>query len=140
AGVLRRARRPRRRGGSFDLPAVSGRRGRDRGHELVERALGELGQYAEGVHALAAPAPVVLADLPAALRAFYGRSDGADLFQGSLVILPAVAVKPAGGRARIGELDGDDLLIDLATGAVWRREKDSDELVEEGSAFDRFLC
>jgi tetratricopeptide (TPR) repeat protein len=107
--------------------------------DLLERAFGELARYAEGVHQLGGPAPVVNSDLPAELRAFYQRADGADLFFGSLVIVPAVAARASGGRAHIGELDGDDLEIDLATGAVWRREKDSGELIEEATAFDRLL-
>jgi hypothetical protein len=107
--------------------------------DLLARALAELATYAEGVHQLEPGGHLALADLPAALRTFYRHADGAELFHGAIVLAPAAGVRIADGRARIGELEGDDLLIDVATGAIWRAEDETGELLEEATSFDRFL-
>jgi tetratricopeptide (TPR) repeat protein len=119
--VSRRPRGP----GELDEPAV--------------RLSAALDQYADGVHRLGEPAAALDADLPAGLRAVYQRFDGADLFQDGLVLHPVARWQRDGGRARVGELGGDALWVDLETGVLWRVEEDTGEWLVEGTCLDRWL-
>jgi len=98
-----------------------------------------LERYADGVHRLGEPAAVLDADLPPSLAAVYHRFDGADLFQDALILHPVARWTRQGGRVRVGEMGGDELWIDLATGALWRAEEDTGEHLPEGSRLDRWL-
>ena len=97
-----------------------------------------LSSHAEGIHRLGEPAPVLDSALPAALAAVYRCFDGGELFHETLVIKPAGDVARVDGRYLVGEALGDDLQVD-ASGHLWILEKDSGEIIEEGSAFDRWL-
>jgi tetratricopeptide (TPR) repeat protein len=107
--------------------------------DAVERLRAALDQYAEGVHRLGEPATALDADLPPELTAVYRAFDGADLFHEALTLHPSTSWKMDGGRVRVGEMGGDALWVDLATGAVWRLEEDSGEWLCEGTQFDRWL-
>jgi tetratricopeptide (TPR) repeat protein len=107
--------------------------------ETVERLRGALAEYADGVHRLGGPAAALDADLPPALAAVYRAFDGADFFHEALTLLPVSDWQRDGGRVRVGEMGGDALWVDLATGEVWRLEEDSGEWLCEGTQFDRWL-
>ncbi|HUH04974.1 MAG TPA: hypothetical protein VML75_23415, partial [Kofleriaceae bacterium] len=107
--------------------------------DVVSRIVERLGRYAEGVHRLNRPAPVVDVSLPRVLVELYRGFDGGELFHETMLVRPSVEVRR--GEAKrwlMGELDGDELYVD-DRGAVWRLEKDSAEWLEEGSGLERWL-
>jgi tetratricopeptide (TPR) repeat protein len=108
-------------------------------HETVERLRAALGRYADGVHRLGDPAPALDADLPPALVGVYRAFDGAELFHDALSLYPTAGWKRDGGRVQVGELGGDALWVELATGALWRLEEDTGEWLSEGTRLDRWL-
>jgi tetratricopeptide (TPR) repeat protein len=107
--------------------------------EVVERLRAALDRYADGVHTLGEPATALDADLPPALAEVYRVFDGADLFHEALILYPASGWTRDGERLRVGEMGGDALWVDVATGAVWRLEEDTGEWLAEGTRFDRWL-
>lgn len=121
---------------------MSGKRRRHAEVEQEERArrIRELlDSYPAGVHRLGGRAFVLDSELPAGLAAVYRELDGAELFHETCTLSPAARFERSGDLWRIGELAGDDLLVDRS-GSVWRREEDTGELLEEGTAFDRWLA
>jgi len=107
--------------------------------DVLARVREVLDRAPDGMHALADPRAVLDAELPAALAETYRRFDGADLYQGMLTIRPSHEVEKRDGRYAVGEESGDEIFVDAADGSVWRLEKDSGDLVPEGSSFDRWL-
>lgn len=122
------------------MASDGGKRSRPDPAETAARLRDHLQRAPEGLHRLGDPAVVLDTALPAALADIYRAFDGGDLYHESLVLIPSreVARDPHTGRWHIGEVHGDDLQVDPA-GAVWRREIDTDEWLEEGSRFDRWL-
>jgi tetratricopeptide (TPR) repeat protein len=98
-----------------------------------------LSRYPDGLHRLGEPAYILDTALPGPLSAVYQELDGGELFHGSLALVPSAEIERTDDGLRIGEVDGDDLYVDPNSGAVRRLEKDSGELVPEGSRFDRWL-
>jgi tetratricopeptide (TPR) repeat protein len=113
--------------------------GPDQDAAAVARLRAALDRYAEGVHRLGEPAVALDADLPPALAGVYREFDGADLFHEALILYPSAGWKRERGRMQVGEMGGDALWVDLATGAVWRVEEDTGEWLGEGTQFDRWL-
>ncbi len=97
-----------------------------------------LSSHAEGIHRLGEPALVLDSALPVALAAVYRCFDGGELFHETLVLESAGNLTQVEGRYQVGEAAGDDLQVD-DSGHLWILEKDSGELSEEASAFDRWL-
>lgn len=120
--------------------ASGGKRNRPAPAEVAARLRTELGRAPAGLHDLGEPATVLDTALPDALAAVYRSFDGATLYHESLVLVPSreLSRDPATGRFRLGEVDGDDLELDVQ-GGVWRRESDTEEWLEEGSRVDRWL-
>jgi tetratricopeptide (TPR) repeat protein len=120
--------------------ASGGKRNRPAPAEVAARLRSELARAPAGLHDLGEPATVLDTALPAALAAVYRAFDGATLYHEALILSPSrdLARAPETGRWKLGEVDGDDLEID-AGGAVWRRETDTEEWLEEGSRVDRWL-
>lgn len=115
------------------------RRSQGPSEEAVQRLCSALDQYAEGVHQLGDPASALDADLPAGLAAVYREFDGADLFHEALILYPTPSWKRDGEHVLVGEMGGDALWVELASGAVWRVEEDTGEWLCEGTRFDRWL-
>jgi hypothetical protein len=107
--------------------------------EAVQRLRSVLEGYAEGVHQLGEPAAALDADLPAGLVAVYREFDGADLFHEALILYPTPSWKRDGEHVMVGEMGGDALWVELASGAVWRVEEDTGEWLCEGTQLDRWL-
>jgi len=95
--------------------------------------------YGEGVHRLAGPAYVLDTELPVGLAEVYRSWNGLELFHESLILWPANKVRRNGDYFAVGEVNGDDLMV-AVDGKVWRRDADSEELLCDGSAFDRWLA
>ncbi len=106
---------------------------------VLARVCAALERDPAGMHQLEKPCPVLDTALPAALAETYRSFDGAELYQGMLIIRPSRELELEDGRYAVGEVGGDDLFVDPADGSVWRLEKDSGDLLPEGSAFDRWL-
>ncbi len=106
--------------------------------ELLRQIRVRLEGYPAGVHRLACPCFVLDAELPAAVADVLRCFDGVDLFQETLVLAASRDVTRVDGRYLVGVVSGDDLLVDR-DGRVWTLEKDTDELLAEGSNFVRWL-
>lgn len=124
---------------------------RDEQPRSLEKVMEVAGELPPGMSRLGEPAFLLDTGWPDALTEAYLCFDGAELFHEDLVLLPASRVKPVrrddpGATAeergathyRVGEIEGDELLVD-DRGRVWRREEDSGEWLPEGSRFDRWL-
>lgn len=122
--------------------AQKGPRGQGLAQELAERAAwvaARLREYSAGVHEMGTPAVVLDSSLPASLEAVYREFDGGDFFHQSLVIFPAGQLSGSDDRILVGEYAGDDIYVD-AEGRVFRLEQDTEELLPEGTRFDRWLA
>ncbi len=125
--------------------------GREEPGSPLDRLVATLGSAATGMHWLGAPAILLDAAWPQALAEVYRRFDGAELFLGTLTLMPAPQVQterrsdPGATAAerdstyyRVGQLEGDDLYVDDG-GQVWRLEEDTGEWLAEGGRLDRWL-
>jgi len=98
-----------------------------------------LQRFAAGVHRLGQPAGIdAAAHLPVALGTFYLQHDGAELFHETMRLRSAADVERVEERWRVGEIDGDDILVD-DDGCVWRLEAETGDLLQEGTRFDRWI-
>jgi tetratricopeptide (TPR) repeat protein len=125
--------------------------GREEGGSPLDRLVATIESAAAGMHWLGSPAILLDAAWPQALAEVYRRFDGAELFLGTLTLMPATQVQTErrddpGATAeersttyyRVGQLEGDDLYVD-DHGQVWRLEEDTGEWLAEGSRLDRWL-
>lgn len=125
--------------------------GREEGGSPLDRLVAAIESAATGMHWRGAPAILLDAAWPQALAEVYRRFDGAELFLGTLTLMPATQVQTErrddpGATAeergatyyRVGQLEGDDLYVDDG-GQVWRLEEDTGEWLAEGSRLDRWL-
>lgn len=119
-----------------------GSRGAAIDNELAERAewiSARLAEYGDGVHRLGEPAVVLDSALPASVDTICREFDGAELFHESLVLYSGSRLQIDEGRFHVGEYAGDDVYV-AKDGSVWRLEKDTGELLPEGTRFDRWLA
>lgn len=119
-----------------------GPRGQGLAQELAERAswiAERLYEYRAGVHKIGKPAVVLDSALPPSLEAVYREFDGGELFHESLVLFPSGELSGSDARLLVGEYAGDDIYVD-PNGRVFRLEQDTDELLPEGTRFDRWLA
>jgi tetratricopeptide (TPR) repeat protein len=119
-----------------------GSRGAAIDNELAERAewISErLAEYGDGVHRLGQPAVVLDSALPLSIDTVCREFDGAELFHESVVLFAGSRLQKEEGRYHVGEYAGDDIYVD-EEGRVWRLEKDTGELLPEGTRFDRWLA
>ncbi len=118
-----------------------GTRGQGIANELAERAewiSARLREYSDGVHSMGTPAVVLDSALPASLEAVYREFDGGDFFHENLVLFPAAELSGSEARLLVGVYAGDEIYVD-PQGRVFRLEQDTDELLPEGTRFDRWL-
>jgi tetratricopeptide (TPR) repeat protein len=111
----------------------------DNSPSSLDRVFERLDAAPAGLHDVAAPAAVLPSGLPEALIDFYARCDGARLFLDSVELSPSAEVEPRDERWAFGTLEGEDLLID-ARGRIWRTDDSLDDLVCEGTRFDRWFA
>ncbi len=107
--------------------------------ERVEWISEQLDEYSVGIHRLGQPAMLLDSELPAAVEAVYREFNGAELFHESLFLFPSTRVSRANGMFLVAECGGDDIFVD-ARGAVWRQDTETEELLPEGTRFDRWLA
>ena len=120
-----------------------GARGREQRDETeifdrIERLCARLEADPAGLHQLNSPRPLVHGKMPFALEAVYQRFNGGEFFHGALCIRPLSEIGGQDGFINVGEHQGLEILVD-SEGRVWRFDEDCDELVCEGSRFDRWL-
>ena len=108
--------------------------------DTADRIRDVLGRFAAGVHRLGEPAHLLVADIPDGAAEVYRTFDGAELFHETLVLYPSRDVREEDGLLHVGEVAGDELYVAADTGAVWRLESDTGELVEDGTSLDRWLA
>lgn len=119
-----------------------GSRGAAIDNELAERAewiSARLAEYGDGVHRMGEPAVVLDSALPTSVDTICREFDGAELFHETLVIFAGSKMQPSDGRFHVGEYSGDDIYVST-DGRVWRLERDTAELLPEGTRFDRWLA
>jgi tetratricopeptide (TPR) repeat protein len=111
-------------------------------HDIVARAewiSARLDEYVDGVHVLGEPALLLDSALHPSVDAVYREFDSAELFHEAVLLRKASAFERRDGLLAVGEINGDELLVD-AEGRVWRKDQDLGELVWEGTRFDRWLA
>ncbi len=111
-------------------------------HELAERAewISErLAEYGEGVHRLGEPALLLDSELPVAVASICREFNGAELFHEGLILFAVAAIHKQDTLFVVAVAGGDEIMVD-AKGVVWRLENDTEELVPEGTRFDRWLA
>lgn len=119
-----------------------GSRARRDEHEIAERAewiTKKLGEYGAGIHRLGNPAMMLDLELPEGVRAICREFDGAELFHESIRLRSAREIRKAEEGFQVGEVFGDEVFVD-ESGAVWRFDRDVEELLLEGTSFDRWLA
>ncbi len=119
-----------------------GSRGASIDKELAERAewiSARLADYGDGVHRLGDPAVVLDSALPASVDTMCREFDGAELFHETIILLPGSRMQMVDDLLHVGECAGDEIYV-ARDGSVWRLEKDTSELLPEGTRFDRWLA
>ena len=119
-----------------------GSRGASIDKELADRAewiTAQLAEYGDGVHRLGDPAVVLDSALPASVDTMCREFDGAELFHETIILLPGSRMEMEDGLLRVGECAGDNIYV-AQDGSVWRLERDTSELLPEGTRFDRWLA
>lgn len=119
-----------------------GSRGASIDKELAERAewiSARLAEYGDGVHRLGEPAVVLDSVLPTSVDTMCREFDGAELFHESIVLFAGSRMQRKDELLQVGECGGDDIFV-AEDGSVWRFEKDTAELLPEGTRFDRWLA
>ena len=107
---------------------------------IVDRIVGALERWPDGMHDLGEPRVDVPLDWPAAVIDVYLAFDGGRLFGDSLT-LTEIAQAPGwddAGRLPIIDWLGEALTVDR-DGKVWRDDPETGEPVCDGSRFDRWL-
>ncbi len=119
-----------------------GSRAGNSGREIAERAewiFEKLSEYGDGIHRLGEPALLLDSELPEAVECICRVFNGAELFHESIVLFPGAEVRHEEEGFLVGECNGDDVFV-RANGTVWRFDSDIEDVVPEGSRFDRWLA
>lgn len=105
----------------------------------VDRIVAALERWPDGMHDLGEPRVDVPIDWPPAVADVYLAFDGGRLFSDSIVLAP-IDEAPAweDDRLALVEWMNEPIAIDRR-GAVWRHDAETDEPVQDGTAFDRWL-
>jgi len=108
--------------------------------ERYQRIADALEQAPPGMHRLTpGPAPqLALAELPPTLAELYTHYNGGELFFELLELREVDDVETDGERWLIADCGRDSFAVD-ASGAVWRYEGDTGEMLPEGTRIDRWL-
>ena len=107
---------------------------------VVDRILGALERWPDGMHDLGEPTVDVPQRWPVPVIDVYLTMNGARLFGDAIVLLPAGELPPADddGLVQFGAVDDEPLWFD-PRGRVWREDADSGERYVDGTALDRWL-
>ena len=114
---------------------------RDDGDDTtVDRILGALERWPDGMHDLGEPTVDVPQRWPASVVDVYLTMDGARLFGDAIVLLPAKELAPADddGMIQLGSFDDEPVWFD-GKGRVWREDPDTGDRYIDGTALDRWL-
>ncbi|MCP4444487.1 MAG: tetratricopeptide repeat protein [Myxococcales bacterium] len=107
--------------------------------ERVEWVVGCLSEFGDGVHRLGGPARVLDSALPDAVAGVCREFDGAEMFHETIVLFAGAEIRSEEGRFHVGDCGGDAIYVD-SQGAVWRFDSDIEELLADGTRFDRWLA
>jgi tetratricopeptide (TPR) repeat protein len=107
---------------------------------IVDRIVGALERWPDGMHDLGEPRVDVPLDWPAAVIDVYLAFDGGRLFGDSLTLTEIAQAPPWDDAGRLPIIDwlGEALTVDR-DGKVWRDDAETGEPVCDGSRFDRWL-
>src|SRR5688572_4778424 len=117
-----------------------GGKGREEEDTAVDRVLGALERWPDGMHDLGEPTVDVPQRWPASVVDVYLTMDGARLFGDAIVLHPGKELPPADddGMVQFGTFDDEPIWFD-AKGRVWRDDPDTGDRYVDGTALDRWL-
>jgi tetratricopeptide (TPR) repeat protein len=113
---------------------------REEDDTAVDRVLGALERWPDGMHDLGEPTVDVPQRWPASVVDVYLTMDGARLFGDAIVLHPGKELPPADddGMIQFGTLDDEPLWFD-PKGRIWREDPDTGDRYIDGTALDRWL-
>ncbi|HUQ07718.1 MAG TPA: hypothetical protein VM261_34730 [Kofleriaceae bacterium] len=114
--------------------------GREEEDTAVDRVLGALERWPDGMHDLGEPTVDVPQRWPASVVDVYLTMDGARLFGDAIVIHPSKELPPADddGMVQFATFDDEPLWFD-PKGRVWRVDPDTGDRYVDGTSLDRWL-
>lgn len=113
---------------------------RDEEDTAVDRILGALERWPDGMHDLGEPTADVPQRWPASVVDVYLTMDGARLFGDAIILHPGRQLPPADddGMIQFGALDDEPIWFD-PKGRIWREDPDTGDRYIDGTALDRWL-
>jgi hypothetical protein len=114
--------------------------GREEEDTAVDRILGALERWPDGMHDLGEPTADIPQRWPPTVVDVYLTMNGARLFGDAIVLHPGNELPPADddGRVLFGTFDDEPVWFDMK-GRVWREDPDTGDRYVDGTSLDRWL-